>query len=89
MMHGVLPWREQRSLSGKAFSLAFLNVGSAAATGTCDAACFAQAGITADMLPLKVEDLWGGKALPALAKLEMTAPGLAAAGGIEMYKLSK
>lgn len=70
-------------------AIAFVNVGPAAATATCDAACFAKAGVTAADLPLKVMDLWSGKSLPNLKALEMKTPSLAALGGIEMYKLSK
>ena len=76
-----------KPLSDKSSAMVFLNVGSAAATVSCDAACLSAAGFGSQHLPLTAVDLWTGKSTKITAH-EMAMPAVAAEGGFVMVKVS-
>ena len=76
-----------KPLSDKSSAMVFLNVGSAAATVSCDATCLSAAGFGSQHLPLTAVDLWTGKSTK-ITTHEMAMPAVAAEGGFVMVKVS-
>jgi hypothetical protein len=77
-----------RPLADGSWALGFFNAGNLPSDVTCDAACLVGMGWESTQ-NFHVRDLWTHEDLPDVAAgANITAPGLAAAGGVALYKIT-